>query len=166
MAKVKSSSMGVYLKASKEGEVYNRVGANCSSLSINFNPVENEYADVTTDVTKTELEGYKVSVEGSGKYEKGDPIYELFHKLHTKMAVLDDAKFPMLLVYRYDNDKANLFEDATVTINSINLAGSETLEVDFKISANCNPVEGTATLKLDDNFKTAKFTKTVTGVGA
>lgn len=157
MAKVKSSLMAVYLDTEGSGSKYNRVGANCESLTINLNPTETDYADVTMDVTQTDLESYKVTVEGSGKYDKGDPVYDLFLDLYRGQKVLDDAKFNMLLVHRFDENKADLYEGTTVVLNSITLTGAESLEVDFKLSANTSPKSGTATVEASDNFKTATF---------
>lgn len=158
MAKVKSSLMAVYLGVTKDAESYSRVGANCESLTINLNPTETDYADVTMDVEQTDLESYKVTVEGSGKYDKGDPIYELFYSLYRGQKVLDDAKFPMLIVHRFDEDKADLYEDTTVVLNSINLNGAQSMEVDFKLSTNSSPKAGTGTVSASDNYKTATFT--------
>lgn len=160
MAKVKSSLMAVYLGVTAEAESYSRVGANCESLTVNLNPTETDYADVTMDVTQTDLESYKVTVEGTGKYDKGDPIYELFYKLYRGQTVLDDAKFPLLIVHRFDENKADLYENTTVVLNSINLTGAESLEVDFKLSTNASPKAGTATVQASDNYKTATFTPT------
>lgn len=158
MAKVKSSLMAVYLGVTADATEYVRVGANCESLTVNLNPTETDYADVTMDVTQTDLESYKVTVEGSGKYDKGDPIYELFYKLYRNQTVLDDAKFPLLIVHRFDENKADLYENTTVVLNSINLTGAESLEVDFKLSTNASPKAGVATVAASDNYKTATFT--------
>lgn len=155
--KVKSSLMAVYLGVTVGAETYNRVGANCESLTVNLNPTETDYADVTMDVTQTDLESYKVTVEGTGKYAKGDPIYELFYKLYRGQIVLDDAKFPLLIVHRFDNNKADLYENTTVVLNSINLTGAESLEVDFKLSCNASPKAGNATVTAADDYKTATF---------
>lgn len=155
--KVKSSLMAVYLGVTVGADTYNRVGANCESLTVNLNPTETDYADVTMDVTQTDLESYKVTVEGTGKYAKGDPIYELFYKLYRGQIVLDDAKFPLLIVHRFDDNKADLYENTTVVLNSINLTGAESLEVDFKLSCNASPKAGIATVKADDDYKTATF---------
>lgn len=159
MSKVKSSLMAVYLGVTKDAESYSRVGANCESLTINLNPTETEYADVTMDVKQTDLESYKVTVEGTGKYDKGDPIYELFYKLYRKQLVLDEAKFPLLIVHRFDSNKADLYPDTTVVINSINLQGAESMEVDFKLSSNRSPQSGVGSVSEEDNYKTATFTK-------
>lgn len=159
MAKIKSSLMAVYLGVTAEASEYARVGANCESLTVNLNPTETDYADVTMDVTQTDLESYKVTVEGSGKYDKGDPIYELFYKLYRNQTVLDDAKFPLLIVHRFDENKADLYENTTVVLNSINLTGAESLEVDFKLSTNASPKAGVATVTASDNYKTATFTE-------
>lgn len=156
--KVKSSLLAVYLGVTVNADTYNRVGANCESLTVNLNPTETDYADVTMDVTQTDLESYKVTVEGTGKYAKGDPIYELFYKLYRGQTVLDDAKFPLLIVHRFDGNKADLYENTTVVLNSINLTGAESLEVDFKLSCNASPKAGVATVKADDDYKTAIFT--------
>lgn len=164
MAKVKSSLMAVYLGVTAEAESYSRVGANCESLTVNLNPTETDYADVTMDVTQTDLESYKVTVEGTGKYDKGDPIYELFYKLYRGQTVLDEAKFPLLIVHRFDENKADLYENTTVVLNSINLTGAESLEVDFKLSTNASPKAGTATVSAADNYKTATFQATAAGV--
>lgn len=155
--KVKSSLMAVYLGVTVDAETYNRVGANCESLTVNLNPTETDYADVTMDVTQTDLESYKVTVEGTGKYAKGDPIYELFYKLYRGQIVLDDAKFPLLIVHRFDDNKADLYENTTVVLNSINLTGAESLEVDFKLSCNASPKAGIATVAAADDYKTATF---------
>lgn len=155
--KVKSSLMAVYLGVTVDAETYNRVGANCESLTVNLNPTETDYADVTMDVTQTDLESYKVTVEGTGKYAKGDPIYELFYKLYRGQIVLDDAKFPLLIVHRFDDNKADLYENTTVVLNSINLTGAESLEVDFKLSCNASPKAGIATVTAADDYKTATF---------
>lgn len=155
--KVKSSLMAVYLGVTVDAETYNRVGANCESLTVNLNPTETDYADVTMDVTQTDLESYKVTVEGTGKYAKGDPIYELFYKLYRGQIVLDDAKFPLLIVHRFDDNKADLYENTTVVLNSINLTGAESLEVDFKLSCNASPKAGIATVTVADDYKTATF---------
>lgn len=160
--KVKSSLMAVYLGVTVDANTYNRVGANCESLTVNLNPTETDYADVTMDVTQTDLESYKVTVEGTGKYAKGDPIYELFYKLYRGQIVLDDAKFPLLIVHRFDNNKADLYENTTVVLNSINLTGAESLEVDFKLSCNASPKAGIATLKAEDDYKTATFALDIT----
>lgn len=157
--KVKSSLLAVYLKTDALEDSYNRVGASCESLTVNLNPEETESADVTMDVKQTDLESYKVTVEGSGKYLKGDPVYELFYKLYRGQLVLDDAKFDMLLVHRFDEDKADLYEKTTVVLNSITLTGAESLEVDFKLSSNSSPVAGKATVSASDNYKTATFVK-------
>lgn len=163
--KVKSSLMAVYLGVTVNAETYNRVGANCESLTVNLNPTETDYADVTMDVTQTDLESYKVTVEGTGKYAKGDPIYELFYKLYRGQIVLDDAKFPLLIVHRFDDNKADLYKDTTVVLNSINLTGAESLEVDFKLSCNTSPKAGVAAVKADDDYKTATFTLDSTDSG-
>lgn len=155
--KVKSSLMAVYLGVTVDAKIYNRVGANCESLTVNLNPTETDYADVTMDVTQTDLESYKVTVEGTGKYAKGDPIYELFYKLYRGQIVLDDAKFPLLIVHRFDDNKADLYENTTVVLNSINLTGAESLEVDFKLSCNASPKAGIATVPAADDYKTATF---------
>ena len=155
--KVKSSLMAVYLGVTVDAETYNRVGANCESLTVNLNPTETDYADVTMDVTQTDLESYKVTVEGTGKYAKGDPIYELFYKLYRGQIVLDDAKFPLLIVHRFDNNKADLYENTTVVLNSINLTGAESLEVDFKLSCNASPKAGIATVPVANDYKIATF---------
>lgn len=159
MAKVKSSLLAVYAGVTADAESYSRVGANCESLTVNLNPTETDYADVTMDTTQTDLEQYKVTVEGSGKYDKGDPIYELFYSFYRGQKVLDDAKVPMLIVHRFDDNKADLYSDTTVTINSITLTGASALEVDFKFSANVTPTAGTATLsKTTKDYDTATFT--------
>lgn len=163
--KVKSSLMAVYLGVTANANTYNRVGANCESLTVNLNPTETDYADVTMDVTQTDLESYKVTVEGTGKYAKGDPIYELFYKLYRGQIVLDDAKFPLLIVHRFDNNKADLYENTTVVLNSINLTGAESLEVDFKLSCNASPKAGLATVEATDDFKTATFVPDSTNSG-
>lgn len=159
MSKVKSSLMAVYLGVTKDAESYSRVGANCESLTINLNPTETEYADVTMDTPQTDLESYKVTVEGTGKYDKGDPIYELFYKLYRGQLVLDEAKFPLLIVHRFDENKADLYPDTTVVLNSINLTGAESMEVDFKLSCNNSPKAGVGTVSEADNYKTATFTE-------
>lgn len=166
MSKVKSSLMAVYVGTTidAENQEYNRVGANCESLTINLNPTETDYADVTMDVTQTDLESYKVTVEGTGKYDKGDPVYEMFYRMYRGQVVLDEAKLPLLIVHRFDENKADLYEGSTIVLNSINLTGAESLEVDFKISTNSSPIAGVATVTADDNYKTAKFAKdTVAG---
>lgn len=163
--KVKSSLMAVYLGVTVDANTYNRVGANCESLTVNLNPTETDYADVTMDVTQTDLESYKVTVEGTGKYAKGDPIYELFYKLYRGQIVLDDAKFPLLIVHRFDDNKADLYENTTVVLNSINLTGAESLEVDFKLSCNASPKAGIATVKAADDYKTATFVHDSTDSG-
>lgn len=163
--KVKSSLMAVYLGVTVDAETYNRVGANCESLTVNLNPTETDYADVTMDVTQTDLESYKVTVEGTGKYAKGDPIYELFYKLYRGQIVLDDAKFPLLIVHRFDDNKADLYENTTVVLNSINLTGAESLEVDFKLSCNASPKSGIATVTAADDYKTATFVPDSTDSG-
>lgn len=155
--KVKSSLMAVYLGVTADATTYDRVGANCESLTVNLNPTETDYADVTMDVTQTDLESYKVTVEGTGKYAKGDPIYELFYKLYRGQVVLDDAKYPLLIVHRFDDNKADLYENTTVVLNSINLTGAESLEVDFKLSCNASPKAGSATVTAADDYKTATF---------
>lgn len=163
--KVKSSLMAVYLGVTVDAKAYNRVGANCESLTVNLNPTETDYADVTMDVTQTDLESYKVTVEGTGKYAKGDPIYELFYKLYRGQIVLDDAKFPLLIVHRFDDNKADLYENTTVVLNSINLTGAESLEVDFKLSCNASPKAGSATVTAADDYKTATFVSGSTDSG-
>ena len=165
MPKVKSSLMAVYLGVTKDAETYSRVGANVESLSINLNPTETTYADVTMDVEQTDLESYKVTVEGSGKYDSGDPIYELFYKLYRKQLVLDEAKFPMLIVHRWDDNKADLYTDTTVVLNSITLNGAQSMEVDFKLSSNMSPKAGTGTVSAGDNYKTATFQPEAGGDG-
>lgn len=156
--KVKSSLLAVYLGASSAATTYNRVGANCESLNVNLNPTETEYADVTMDVKQTDLESYKVTVEGSGKYDKDDPVYEIFYNFYRNQVVLDNAKLPLLIVHRFDEDAADLYEDTTVVINSITLTGAESLEVDFKLSTNASPKSGIAYVSSADNYKTATFT--------
>lgn len=155
--KVKSSLMAVYLGVTANATTYYRVGANCESLTVNLNPTETDYADVTMDVPQTDLESYKVTVEGTGKYAKGDLIYELFYKLYRGQTVLDDAKFPLLIVHRFDGNKADLYENTTVVLNSINLTGAESLEVDFKLSCNASPKAGIATVEATDDYKSATF---------
>lgn len=163
--KVKSSLMAVYLGITADAETYYRVGANCESLTVNLNPTETDYADVTMDVTQTDLESYKVTVEGTGKYAKSDPIYELFYKLYRGQIVLDAAKFPLLIVHRFDDNKADLYENTTVVLNSINLTGAESLEVDFKLSCNASPKAGVAIVEAADDYKTATFKSGSTAPG-
>lgn len=155
--KVKSSMYSVYLGTEPDASTYHRVGASCESLTVNYNPSTSEYADVTMDVKQTTLDSYKVSVEGTGKYEKGDPIYELFYSLGRSQAVLDDANFPLLIVYRFDNDAADLYKNTTVQISSFNLTGAESLEVGFTLSTNESPIHGTATVSSSDNYRSATF---------
>lgn len=160
MAKVKTSLMAIYLGPVMGATSFNRVGSNCESATVNMNPTTTEYADITMDVKQTDLDSYKVSVEASGKFDKDDPAYDLFYQLYLQQAVLDDAKRPLLIVHRFDNNRAQLYKDATVSINNFTLTGAESLEVDFAISANSSPVNGYATLSQGDNYKTATFTET------
>lgn len=161
MAKVKSSLLAVYLGVTAEATSYSRVGSNCESLSINLNPTETDYTDVTKDTTQTDLESYKVTIEGSGKFEQGDAVYDLFYKAYRGQLVLDAAKFPMCIVHIWDSNKADLYTGTTLVINSITLTGAGALEVDFKLSANNSPEDGTAVLAGSNNA-TCTFTATVT----
>ena len=159
MAKIKSSLLGIYLGVTKEADSYSRVGSNCESATVNMNPTENDYADITMDTRQTDLESYKVTVEASGVFDKQDPVYDLFYDMYRGQKVLDDARLPMVIVHMFDNNKADLYEDSTVTVNSLELTGAEAISVDFKISANRAPIAGTATLSKGVKDKdTATFT--------
>ena len=77
----------------------------------------------------------------------------------------------MLIVHRFDENKADLYENTTVVLNSINLTGAESLEVDFKLSTNASPKAGTATVsasgkyqKANDINTTLSATATASGV--
>lgn len=164
MAKVKSSLIGVYLGVTPQATEYNRVGYFVESLSVNMNPTETDYADVTMDTQATDLESYKPTIEASGKLDKDDPVYKLFVQLYRKQKVLDEAQFPVVIVHLYDDgpDTADLYESATVVVNSIGLNGAAPAEIDFKISMNSSPVAGTATMGENNKVITA-FSKSSSG---
>lgn len=157
--KVKSSNFGVYLGAKADADTLARVGVNVETMTVNLNPTTTDYADVTMDVRQTDLESYKVTVEGTGKFDPDDPAYEVFYQFYRKQTVLDDARLPMCIVHMFDDgsNSSDMYKDTTTVVNSITLNGAAALEVSFTLSTNVSPVAGTATLT--NNNKTATFTE-------
>lgn len=159
--KVQSNLMAVYLKTSSEATTYNRVGSNCESLSINLNTEETSYADVTMATPQTDISSYKTEVEGTGKFQSGDPVYDFFLALWRQNKTGNAARADMIIAFRFIEDatthecKADLYEGSSVSLTSFELTGADLMEVSFKISANTNATPGQITCNSADNYKTA-----------
>lgn len=160
--KVMSDLMAVYLKtAVRSPQTYDRVGTNCESLSINLNTEETEYADVTMPTKQTDISSYKTDIEGTGKFQSGDPVYDFFLDLWESNKTGNSSRADMIVAKRFQEDatthecNALLFEDSTVSLTSFELTGADLMEVSFKISANTTAKKGTVVCNSADNYKTA-----------
>lgn len=160
--KVQSNLMAVYLKtAERTPQTYDRVGSNCESLSINLNTETTEYADVTMDTKQTDVSSYKTTVEGTGKFQSGDPVYDFFLDLYRKNKTGNSSRADMIIAYRFNEDasthecEADMFEDSTVSLTSFELTGADLMEVSFQIQANTSAKAGTVICNSADSFKTA-----------
>ncbi len=161
MAKIKATAIGVYLKNSvtAEGEAtYCRVGTNMETLTLNNNPEENSYGDVTQATKQTDYESNAPTVEGTGVYTDTDPVYKELFDMYYKQAVLDDAKRDVLVVYMFEGEdgayKAQEFPGTTVVVNSLTLNGASTVDIDLKFSMNVDAVLGTASLTANNSIAT------------
>lgn len=164
--KVGSHLMAVYLDTGhKEGgttPVYDRVGSNCESLSINLNTETTEYSDVTMDTAQSDISAYKTTIEGTGKYQDGDPVYDYFLGLWEDNKTGNSSRADMYIAKRFQEDatthecNALLFEDTTVSLSSFELTGADLMEVSFTLAANTSPKKGTVICNESDNYKTCK----------
>lgn len=158
--KVKSDLMAVYLDVGVT-DTYNRVGSNCESLSINLNAETTEYADVTMPTAQTDVSSYQTTIEGTGKFQSGDPVYDYLLQLWENGATGNAARADMIIAKRFQEDatthqcNALLFEDSTVTLTSFELTGADLMEVSFSIAANDTAKKGTIVCNAADNYKTA-----------
>lgn len=159
--KVQSNLLAVYLRDQTTTTQFDRVGSNCESLSINLNTEETEYADVTMATKQTDISSYKTVVEGTGKFQSGDPVYDFFLKLWRENKTGNSAREDMLIAFRFMEDStthecyADLYEDASVALTSFELTGADLMEVSFTISANSEAKAGTVVCNSADNYKTA-----------
>lgn len=158
--KVQSNLMAVYLDVGV-ASTFNRVGSNCESLSINLNTETTEYADVTMDTKQTDISSYQTSIEGTGKFQSGDPVYDYLLKLWEDGATGNAARADMIIAKRFQEDatthecKALMFEDSTISLTSFELTGADLMEVSFQIAANTTGKKGTIICNAADNYKTA-----------
>lgn len=159
MSKVLSDKVAVYIKTTSTATSMNRVGVFMDTLTINMNPTETEVGDVTEPVKGTDLESYKPSIDGTGKYDGDDPVYKLFKDCWREQRVLGDALYDVAVGYLFEDgtlSHADMYEGTTVVINSITLNAAAAFEVGVKLSMNKPPVKGSLTLS--NNNKTATFT--------
>lgn len=159
--KVQSNLMAVYLKtATSTPQTYDRVGSNCESLSINLNTETTEYADVTMDTVQTDISSYQTTIEGTGKFQSGDAVYDYLLGLWEAGATGDSARADMIIAKRFQEDStthecnALMFADSTVSLTSFELTGADMMEVSFQIAANTSPTAGTVVCNSADNYKT------------
>lgn len=160
--KVQSNLMAVYLKtAERTPQTYDRVGSNCESLSINLNTETTEYADVTMDTKQTDISSYQTTIEGTGKFQSGDPVYDYFLSLWEDGKTGNASRADMIIAKRFQEDasthecNALMFEDSTVSLTSFELTGADLMEVSFQIMANTSAKKGTVICNSADNYKTA-----------
>lgn len=158
--KVKSDLMAVYLDVGV-ASTFNRVGSNCESLSINLNAETTEYADVTMPTAQTDVSSYQTTIEGTGKFQSGDPVYDYLLQLWENGATGNAARADMIIAKRFQEDatthecNALMFEDSTITLTSFELTGADLMEVSFQIAANDTAKKGTVICNAADNYKTA-----------
>lgn len=160
--KVQSNLLAVYLQDSNTETQYDRVGSNCESLSINLNTETTEYADVTMATKQTDISAYKTTVEGTGKFQSGDPVYDLFLSLWRDNKTGNSARKDMIIAYRFREDSsvagkcdADLYEGTSVSLTSFELTGADLMEVSFQLAANTTAIKGTIVCNSADNYKTA-----------
>lgn len=173
--KVKSSNLQVYLGTTGT-EVGHRVGAGMDGLTVNPNPQTEEYGDVVSDSSTTDVTGYTVSIEGTGRVLKGNPVYDKVLELFRNKATLSDAELPVWIVYAFngvgkttpvpsgeavsDTYDADYYEAASVSLSSIELsANGAALQFGITINCNTDPVKGGAALKIPEGGKLANATE-------
>lgn len=174
--KVKSSNIQVYLGVTAEATTGSRVGAGMDGLTINPNPQTEEYGDVVSDTSTTDVTGYTVSIEGTGRVLKGNPVYDKVLELFRNKATLSDAELPVWIAYVFNGKgkttptsegvavegtyDADYYEAAAVSLSSIELS-SNGAALQFGITINCNvdPVKGGAKLTIPEGGKIANATE-------
>lgn len=174
--KVKSSNIQVFLGITAEATKGARVGAGMDGLTINPNPQTEEYGDVVSDTSTTDVTGYTVSIEGTGRVLKGNPVYDKVLELFRNKATLSDAELPVWIAYVFngkgqttptaggvaveDTYDADYYEAAAVSLSSIELS-SNGAALQFGVTINCNvdPVKGGAKLTIPEGGKIANATE-------
>lgn len=174
--KVKSSNLQVFLGVTAEATTGSRVGAGMDGLTVNPNPQTEEYGDVVSDTSTTDVTGYTVSIEGTGRVLKGNPVYDKVLELFRNKATLSDAELPVWIAYVFNGKgkvtptdsseqvsdvyDVDYYEAAAVSLSSIELS-SNGAALQFGITINCNvdPVKGGAKLTIPEGGKIANATE-------
>ncbi|QIK70838.1 hypothetical protein G7062_11270 [Erysipelothrix sp. HDW6C] len=134
---------------------FNLIGMGVEEQMLSYNPKVDTKQYIHQLNANTSVTGYEAQLNAPTEGWAGVPVFDFVDELAMKFAVGSDLNTDVLIVYPYKAFKATKHA-ATVIINEKGGSGGEALMLNYDISLNGDPIEGTATV--DKVAETATFT--------
>ena len=123
------------------------IGNGVSELTVSYNPQTEDHAYIHEDTPTTDLDSYKPSFPVSMVAKKGGPVFDYVDEKRIARAVGENAKTEVLTVYLYKDASTGAYpaekSNCTVQIDDFGGEGAKTATINYTVSMNGDPVQGT-----------------------